>query len=94
MSAVAGPFAVGILATALALPINLWAAPETRAAAVGPFLASAVVFCVVYSLVHFPLAEVNTTFPLALVLGAAMRLTATGTIALRWKGRRTLAETG
>jgi len=52
--------------------------------------AAFMVFCAAYSLVHFPLAEVNTTFPLALVLGAAMRMTATGNLALRWKGRRTL----
>jgi O-antigen/teichoic acid export membrane protein len=47
-SAVAGPFGVAILATAAALPINLLAAPETRAEAIAPFLASSVVFCVVY----------------------------------------------
>ena len=48
VSAVAGPFGLAIFATVLALPINLWAAPETRGEAVGPFLASTVVFCVVY----------------------------------------------
>jgi O-antigen/teichoic acid export membrane protein len=48
LSAVAGPFGVAILATAVALPINLVVAPETRADAIAPFLASSVVFCVVY----------------------------------------------
>jgi len=48
LSAVAGPFGLAIFATVLALPINLWAAPETRGEAVGPFLASTVVFCIVY----------------------------------------------
>jgi O-antigen/teichoic acid export membrane protein len=47
-SAVAGPFGVALLATALALPINLVAAPNTRADAIAPFLISSVVFCVVY----------------------------------------------
>ena len=46
--AVAGPFAVALLATAVALPISLLAAPQTRAEAIAPFLASSVVFCVVY----------------------------------------------
>jgi O-antigen/teichoic acid export membrane protein len=46
--AVAGPFGVAILATALALPINLLAAPETRADAIAPFFASSAVFCAVY----------------------------------------------
>ena len=54
--------------------------------------AALVVYCMVYGLVHFPLAETNTTFTFALVTGVAMRMTATETIALRWKGRRTLAE--
>jgi len=54
--------------------------------------AALVVYCMVYGLVHFPLAETNTTFTFALATGAAMRLTATDTIALRWKGRRSLSE--
>jgi O-antigen ligase len=54
--------------------------------------AALVVYCMVYSLVHFPLAETNTTFTFALCAGVAMRLTATDTIALRWKGRRTQPE--
>ena len=54
--------------------------------------AALVVYCMVYSLVHFPLAETNTTFTFALCTGVAMRLTATDTIALRWKGRRTQPE--
>jgi len=55
--------------------------------------AAVVVYCMVYSLVMFPLAEVNTNFTFALAVGAAMRMTATDTIALRWKGRRSLPET-
>ncbi|MCI4675912.1 polysaccharide biosynthesis C-terminal domain-containing protein [Candidatus Mycolicibacterium alkanivorans] len=46
--AVAGPFGLALLATAVALPINLVAAPDSRADAIAPFLASSVVFCVVY----------------------------------------------
>ena len=56
-----------------------------------PGAAAVVVYCMVYSLVHFPLAETNTTFTFALCIGVAMRLTATDVYALRWKGRRTLA---
>ena len=51
--------------------------------------AAIVVYCIVYSFVHFPLAEVNTTFTFALATGVAMGLTGTDTIAIRWKGRRT-----
>jgi O-antigen ligase len=54
--------------------------------------AALVVYCMVYGLVHFPLAETNTTFTFALATGVAMRLTATDTVALRWKGRRTVLE--
>ena len=48
LCAVRGPFGVALVATALTLPINLVAAPQTRAEAIGPFLISSVVFCVVY----------------------------------------------
>lgn len=54
-------------------------------------MAALVVYCMIYSLVHFPLAETNTTFTFALCVGVAMRLTATDVYALRWKGRRTEA---
>ncbi len=54
--------------------------------------AAAVVYCMAYSLVHFPFAETNTTFTFALLTGVAMRLSTSDTIALRWKGRRTLPE--
>lgn len=53
-------------------------------------MAALVVYCMVYSFVHFPLAETNATFTFALCVGVAMRLTATDVYALRWKGRRTL----
>ncbi len=53
-------------------------------------MAALVVYCMIYSLVHFPLAETNTTFTFALCVGVAMRLTATDVYALRWKGRRSL----
>lgn len=43
-----GPFAVGLVAVAIALPIGVLTAPADRADAVLPFLASAVVFCLVY----------------------------------------------
>jgi O-antigen ligase len=54
--------------------------------------AALVVYCMVYGLVHFPLAETNTTFTLALAIGAAMPLVASDRLALRWKGRRTQPE--
>jgi len=49
--------------------------------------ASVVVWLVVYMLFHFPLAETNTTFPFALMMGATMAYSSTDTYALRWKGR-------
>lgn len=49
--------------------------------------ASCVVYCIVYCFVHFPLAEVNTAFPFALITGVAMRLTGTEMVALRWKAK-------
>ena len=55
-------------------------------------VSAVVVYCMVYSLVHFPFAETNTVFTFALCTGVAMRLTATDVIALRWKGRRTRPE--
>ena len=48
IGAVAGPFAVALTATAVALPINLIAAPDSRADAVAPFLFSSLGFCLVY----------------------------------------------
>jgi O-antigen ligase len=50
--------------------------------------AAIVVYCIIYSFVHFPLAETNTTFTFALATGVAMGLTGKDTIAFRWKGRR------
>jgi O-antigen ligase len=55
--------------------------------------AGVVVYIMVFSLVHFPLAEVNATFTFALVNGVAMAAAARGTIAFRWKGRRSLVAT-
>lgn len=48
LRAVAGPFAVALLACAAAAPINFIAVPHDRASAVVPFVASATVFCVVF----------------------------------------------
>ena len=48
LRAIAGPFAVALLACTAALPINLIAAPHDRASAVVPFIASATLFCVIY----------------------------------------------
>jgi O-antigen/teichoic acid export membrane protein len=48
LGAVAGPFAVAILAAILATPINLIAAPGNRADAIAPFVLSSLVFCAVY----------------------------------------------
>ena len=47
--AVRGPFAAGIVATALTLPIGLTTMPTDRASALVPFALSAVVFCLVYA---------------------------------------------
>jgi O-antigen/teichoic acid export membrane protein len=44
-----GPFAVGTFALLCALPIGALMAPDTRATALWPFAASAVVFCAVYA---------------------------------------------
>jgi O-antigen/teichoic acid export membrane protein len=44
-----GPYAAGMIAMAIALPIGLLAAPDSRASAVWPFLASAVLFCAAYA---------------------------------------------
>ena len=48
LRAVAGPFAVALLACAAAAPINFIAAPHDRISAFIPFVASATVFCVIY----------------------------------------------
>ena len=48
LGAIAGPFAVAILASIVAMPINLIAAPDDRAHAIAPFLVSSVVFCAIY----------------------------------------------
>lgn len=46
--AVAGPFAIAILAALVATPISVIAAPDTRADAIAPFLVSSLVFCGIY----------------------------------------------
>ncbi len=48
LGAISGPFAVAVLASIVALPISLIAAPHDRASAVVPFLASSVAFCLLY----------------------------------------------
>jgi O-antigen/teichoic acid export membrane protein len=48
LGAISGPFAVAILASIVALPINLIAAPDDRAHAIAPFFLSSAVFCAVY----------------------------------------------
>ena len=48
LGAIAGPFAVAILASIVAMPINLIAAPDDRAHAIAPFLVSSAVFCAIY----------------------------------------------
>jgi O-antigen/teichoic acid export membrane protein len=48
LGAIAGPFAVATLAATLAMPINLIAAPDSRAHAIVPILLSSLVFCAVY----------------------------------------------
>ncbi|MGB3482222.1 MAG: oligosaccharide flippase family protein [Mycobacterium sp.] len=48
LRAIAGPFAVAILATALAAPISVLASPDGRGDAITPFVLSSLVFCTVY----------------------------------------------
>lgn len=48
LRAIAGPFALALLAGTVAFPINLIAAPHDRPSAIVPFVASAAVFCVIY----------------------------------------------
>ena len=48
LGAIAGPFAIAILASTVAMPINLIAAPDDRAHAIAPFLVSSAVFCAIY----------------------------------------------
>jgi O-antigen/teichoic acid export membrane protein/glycosyltransferase involved in cell wall biosynthesis len=48
LGAISGPFAVALLASIVALPINLTTAPHDRASAILPFLASSAAFCVIY----------------------------------------------
>ena len=48
LRAIRGPFAVGIVATLAALPIQIIAMPEDRASALLPFLLSSAIFCTVY----------------------------------------------
>ena len=51
--------------------------------------AAAVTFhLMIYEFVHFPLAEVNSCFALALIWGGAMSLTARETTVIRWRRRR------
>lgn len=47
--------------------------------------AAATLWLILYSNVHFPLAEVNTVFTTALIWGGAMSMTRTGRSLLRWR---------
>lgn len=51
--------------------------------------AAAVIYIMIFSMVHFPLAEVNTTFACALIWGATMGMTSTGNTTLRWRTKAT-----
>jgi O-antigen/teichoic acid export membrane protein len=46
---VGGPYAVGMIATCLAFPIGVLAAPHGRESALWPFLGSAALFCATYA---------------------------------------------
>jgi O-antigen/teichoic acid export membrane protein len=48
LGAVAGPFTVAIVAAAVAIPINLIAAPDSRTESIIPFVLSSLAFCAVY----------------------------------------------
>jgi O-antigen ligase len=50
--------------------------------------AAATVYVALYAFVHFPLAEINTPFPLALLWGGAMAITARGHDSLVWRAGR------
>jgi O-antigen ligase len=58
---------------------------EPLAAAWCTGAAAATVFVMIDSFVHFPLAEVNATFPIALLWGGAIALTARGRWRFRWR---------
>jgi len=64
LRAIAGPFAVAILAAIVALPINLIAAPDNRADAIAPFLLSSTVFCAIYVTLGWRLDYLPRLFPL------------------------------
>jgi len=51
--------------------------------------ASMVVWVMIYSFMHMPLAETNTGLPFILAMGATMGFASKGRIALRWKNRGT-----
>jgi O-antigen/teichoic acid export membrane protein len=46
---ITGPFIVGGVSTALAMPVGIIYLPADRASAIGPFICSAAIFCVVYA---------------------------------------------
>jgi O-antigen/teichoic acid export membrane protein len=48
LRAVGGPFAIAMIAAMVAAPINVMAAPDTRADAITPFVLSSLAFCAVY----------------------------------------------
>jgi O-antigen/teichoic acid export membrane protein len=52
---VTGPFVVGALSTALAMPPGIIWLPTDRASAIGPFVCSAAIFCVVYTILGWRL---------------------------------------
>ena len=50
LSAIRGPFALGIAATSAALPIGIIAMPHDRASALIPLLLSSAIFCTIYAI--------------------------------------------
>jgi hypothetical protein len=50
LSAIRGPFALGIVATSAALPIGIIAMPHDRASALIPLLLSSAIFCTIYAI--------------------------------------------
>ena len=49
LHAISGPFALGIVAVLVALPVGIIANPHDRSSALVPFLLSSVIFCAIYA---------------------------------------------
>jgi O-antigen/teichoic acid export membrane protein len=57
---ITGPFVVGGVSTALAMPVGIFCFPTDRASAIVPFLCSAGIFCLVYMMLGWRLGYLPT----------------------------------